>query len=124
MRKILGIVLTGLFFTVISKPILGVEVASDKRVIESKTHSFEVNVDPGSNKISVQTLRTTTKNLPSEIELRFMKNGSAVGSVQLKALDLSEKLPLYQGTLDPNLGSQVGLELTFRLNGKKYRLKR
>jgi hypothetical protein len=93
-------------------------------IIEDGHYRFEVKVEPKSSTASVYVLRGKTRLSGEKMELTLLRDYDSGQTVGLKAMNLRDDLPHYQGKVSPNMGSYMGLQLSFSTNNNARKVLR
>lgn len=96
---------------------------TDRQVVEDRGNKFEVSVDRSSGRVRVKTDRMKDK-APKEMTVTLFSDPETSQTIRLKALNLTDPMPVYEGALSRQAQSYVGVELRFETSLKSLRVLR
>ena len=98
--------------------------SGDDIIVEEGPYRFEVKLNRRANTASVYVLSGKTKLSGDKMELTLLQDHDTGQTIKLRALNLGMDPPHYQGSVAPNMGSYMGLELRFSTDLKARRVLR
>lgn len=100
---------------------IGRALAADGQIVGDEKNKFEVKIDPGTQHVAVQTLEASGSQKPRKMSITLFHDREHKQTIELKAVNLNQKFPRFEGELGPNAGSYAGFELSFGVSAKALR---
>ena len=90
-------------------------------VVRDRDFEFQMSLEGSKGKVSVSTLKRK-KEAPREMSVTIFTDPETSQTIELRALNLTDALPRYQGQLAQNVRSYTGFELRFETGAKAQRV--
>ena len=90
-------------------------------IVKDESNQYEVKIDRASRHVDVFTLNQQNTP-PKSMELTLFRDEGTGQTVSLRAVNINDPLPKFQGEIKSFAGSYVGAELRFEVSLKSLKI--